>query len=100
MRYGERWKCERCGRRWNTEQIPVEEYQGLMRDLRRYKLQMVGLAVLIAAVLLPLAFLVNEGLIFVVPVLIGAIAIFYGPVWKRRVRRRIADAPRWNLQPE
>lgn len=98
--YGERWECEECGRRWNTEQIPADEYRGLMRDLRRYKLQMVGIAVVIAGVLIPLAFLVDQGLIFAVPVLIGAMAIFYGPFWKRRVRRRIAEAPRWNLQPE
>src|SRR5437870_2590340 len=23
--YGELWRCERCGRSWNTQQIPAEE---------------------------------------------------------------------------
>ena len=33
--YGERWVCPRCGRAWNTAQIPAEEYWGVMRDQRR-----------------------------------------------------------------
>jgi hypothetical protein len=98
--YGERWTCERCGRRWNTEQIPAEDYQGLVRDLRRYRLQIVGVAAVAAVVMLALVFFVNEALVFVVPVFLGAAAIFYGPVWKRKVRRRIAERPRWELHPE
>jgi hypothetical protein len=100
LRYGERWTCESCGRRWNTEQIPAAEYGGLVRDLRRYRLQMVGAAVLAAAVLVALVLFVDEALVLVVPVFFGLAAILYGPVWKRKVRRRIAERPRWQLHPE
>ena len=31
--YGERWECERCGRRWNTQQMPAEEYERLLRRI-------------------------------------------------------------------
>src|SRR6266516_3795025 len=48
--YGERWTCEQCGRRWNTSQIPAEAYWGIMREMRRYRLTVVGVAVAIAAV--------------------------------------------------
>jgi hypothetical protein len=100
LRYGERWTCERCGRRWNTDRIPVDEYRGLVRDLRRYRLEAVGAAVAIVAVLIPLALLVNAALVFAVPLVLAFAAIFYGPRWKRKVRRRIASRPRWELHPE
>jgi hypothetical protein len=100
LAYGERWRCERCGRTWNTEQIPAEEYRGLTRDLRRYRLEMIVVALLAAATLVALVLFVDEALVFVVPVLFGLGAILYGPVWKRKVRRRIADRPRWQLDPE
>ena len=100
VRHGERWTCEACGRTWNTEKIPAEEYRGLMRDLRRYRLIAAAVAVVIAGTLIPIAFLVNPGLVFVVPILLGAIAIFAGPFWKRKIRERVADRPRWELDPE
>jgi hypothetical protein len=100
LAYGERWRCERCEREYDTARIPEAEYRGLMRDLRRYRLEMVGAALAIAAVFLPLAFFVNMGLLFVLPFLLAFGAIFYGPVWKKRVRRRIAERPRWELEPE
>jgi hypothetical protein len=98
--YGERWTCESCGRRWNTGQIPAAEYQGLVRDLRRYRLQMILAGVAAAVVLVVLVLFVDEGLVLVVPVIFGLAAILYGPVWKRKVRRRIAERPRWQLRPE
>lgn len=100
LRYGERWQCPRCGRRWSTEQIPAAEYEGLVRDLRRFKLQMVVAVLVVLAVFVPLIVFVNQGFVFVVPLLLGGAAIFYGPIWKRRVRRRVADAPRWELHPD
>ena len=42
--YGQRWVCPDCGRRWNTEQIPAEEYWGIMREMRNYRLQVVGVS--------------------------------------------------------
>ena len=46
--YGQTWTCPDCGRRWNTEQIPAEEYWGIMREMRRYRLQVVGVALVLA----------------------------------------------------
>jgi hypothetical protein len=98
--YGERWECEKCGRRWNTGQIPADEYTGLMRDLRRLRLEMVAAAVVVVAVFLPLIIWVSQGFIFFLPILLGMAAILYGPTWKKRVRRRIAERPVWELHPE
>jgi hypothetical protein len=98
--YGERWKCERCGRRWNTEQIPAEDYRTFVRAIRRDRLVPIAIAAVIAAALLTVALVVNQGLVFTIPILLAFLAIFSGPFWKRRQRERIADRPRWELHPE
>lgn len=100
LRYGDVWTCETCGRRWNTSQIPSDEYTGLMRALRRDRLEMVAAALLVVALFVPLIVFVSESFIFLLPILLAGAAIAYGPVWKKRVRRRIAERPRWELHPE
>ena len=100
LRYGEQWTCPACGRRWNTAQIPPEEYGGLVRELRRYKLLAVAGALVVLAAYVPLVVLVDQGIILTAPLLLAALAIFAGPFWKRRVRRTIAERPRWRLHPE
>ena len=98
--YGERWKCERCGRRWNTQQIPVEEYEGLLRRMRRFRLEVLGFAVLVAAVVIPLIVFVSASLIFAVPLIAAAWLFLYLPMWRRKTRRAARNAPRWELDPE
>ena len=51
LRYGERWQCEGCGRGYDTNKIPLEEYAAMHRNrvrdrilpvnrvLRRWRLQ-------------------------------------------------------------
>ena len=52
LRYGEQWRCERCGRRWDTTQIPAEQYEAIRRTQLRFRVLPVtyGLAVLALAV--------------------------------------------------
>ena len=47
--YGDGWQCESCGRSWNTRQIPPEEYEALVRRVRRHQLEAVGTAAVAAA---------------------------------------------------
>jgi Flp pilus assembly protein TadB len=98
--YGERWRCEACGRSWNTLQIPAEEYEGLLRSVRRHKLEAVGFAALAAAVLVPLIAVVSARLIFVVPFVMAAWLFGFLPFWRKRYRRTARGAPRWELHPE
>jgi hypothetical protein len=100
LRYGERWTCERCGRTWNTEQIPADEYRGFVRTMRRPKLVAIGVALGLAAVVAVVAAFTSLGLLFTLPVLLGGVAILAGPLWKRSVRQRFASRPRWELHPE
>jgi hypothetical protein len=90
LRYGDQWTCEKCGRRWNTTQIPEQEYGRLMHDLRRLRLEMIVAAIVVVAVFIPLIVFVSKGFIFFLPILLGMSAILYGPTWKKRVRKLIA----------
>jgi hypothetical protein len=98
--YGERWECERCGRRWNTQQIPAEEYEGLLRRMRRFRLEVLAFALIAAAVLVPLIVFVNASFIFLTPIAAAFWLFLYLPAWRRRARRAARDAPRWELHPE
>jgi hypothetical protein len=98
--YGERWQCERCGRRWNTQQIPAAEYEGLLRRMRRFRLEVLAFAAAAAAVLVPLIVFVDAAFIFLAPLAAAAWLFLYLPFWRRRARRAARDAPRWELHPE
>jgi hypothetical protein len=98
--YGERWRCERCGRSWNTQQIPAEEYEGLLRRIRRHRLEVLAVAAIAAAVLIPLIVVVSSGFIYLVPMVMAAWLFLILPFWRRRYHRTARDAPRWELHPD
>ncbi len=100
MPYGETWQCESCGRRWNTAQIPAEEYWGIMREMRAYRLAVIGIALGFGVTFALLAFLVAERLILLLPVVLAFWFIWFMPWWRRRLRRRARDLPTWKLSPE
>lgn len=98
--YGERWRCARCQRSWNTGQIPAEEYAGLLRRVRRYRLEALGLAAVIAAILVPLIVVVNPTFIYMTPMVAAVWLFLYLPRWRRKLHRAARSAPRWELHPE
>src|SRR2546427_9898517 len=93
--YGERWQCGRCGRSWNTAQIPAEEYEGLLRRVRRHKLEVLAMAGVAAAVLVPLIVVVNFRFIMLTPMAMAVWLFVVLPIWRRRYRNTATDAPRW-----
>ena len=100
VEYGETWECEKCGRRWNTNQIPSEEYWGLLKDMRRLRLSVIGVALGLTLVFGLLALFVSQSLLLLLPVVLAGWFIWYMPFWRRKVRRRARSAPKWNLRPE
>jgi len=98
--YGERWRCEKCGRSWNTQQIPVEEYDGLLRRMRRHKLEALGATAVAAAVMIPLIVFISSRFILFVPLLMCVWLVVLLPFWRRRYRRSAHGAPRWELHPD
>ena len=98
--YGERWQCEACGRSWNTAQIPAEEYEGLLRQVRRHKVEALAATAIAAAVLVPLIVVVSSRFLLLVPVVMAAWLFVVLPFWRRRYRHTARNAPRWELHPE
>jgi hypothetical protein len=98
--YGERWQCETCGRAWNTQQIPADEYDDLLRRVRRHKLEALGAAGVSAAVLIPLIVFVNAAFMAIVPLAMALWLFVFLPFWRRRYTETARDAPRWELHPE
>jgi hypothetical protein len=98
--YGARWECGRCGRRWNTAQIPEEEYWGLMREMRRLRVSVIVIAIGIAAVFALLALLVSQAIFLLLPIVLSAWFIWYMPLWRRKLRNRVRNLPSWQLTPE
>jgi hypothetical protein len=98
--YGDVWECSTCGRRWNTEQIPAEEYWGVMREAKRQRLLMMGVAVAIAVGFALLALTMGPAAWGLAPIVIGAWFLFLMPRWRRKLRVQARSLPRWQLHPE
>ena len=98
--YPERWRCERCGRSWNTAQIPAEEYWGIMGEMRRFRLVVIAVALGLALVFGLLAAFVAQSIFLLFPVILAAWFLLFMPWWRRRIRRRARSLPKWQLRPE
>jgi hypothetical protein len=99
VRYGEPWTCSRCGRSYDTRDIPQREYQELVAVSRRYR--MVGW-VLMGAIAALTLFLALFGVPFQVFILLPAILLvwftYVRPLLRRRYRRRIGElTSSWKL---
>ena len=101
LRYGEAWQCERCGKRWNTRQIPAEDYEAIRRTQLRFRVVPVVFGLVVAAAA---AFFTLTGNVFSVFILLPLAMLtwftFVRPAHRRRYRRAIAELPRWTMRPE
>jgi hypothetical protein len=98
--YGEQWKCETCGRRWNTEQIPAEEYRALSDAIKRYQRQSILFAAVMLAIFIPLVVIVDVRLGVTGLILFFAWALLVRPRQRRRLLDKVRSGPRWQLSPE
>jgi hypothetical protein len=98
--YGERWECRTCRRRWNTNQIPAEEYWGIMRDMRRLRFTVIGTAAILMLPILAVAAVAGIRVLLLLPVVMGFWFMFYMPRWRRQVRERARSLRGWKLHPE
>ena len=101
LSYGEVWNCESCGRRWDTAQIPAEQYEAIRRTQLRFRVLPVVYGLLVAGAALFFLLTGNTFSLFVLlPIGTMIWFIFLQPVHRRRYRRAIADLPRWKLRPD
>jgi hypothetical protein len=98
--YGERWVCGRCRRAWNTAQIPAEEYWGIMRDMRRLRINVIFVALAVVVPFVALIPLLGARIMILLPVVMGCWFILYMPRWRRRVRQQARSLQKWKLRPE
>lgn len=102
LRYGERWNCNGCGRRYDTGKIPVEEYGAIRRTQLRYRMipLIAGLLLLIGDV----AFFLSGrtyGALIAVPFLVASWVMFGRPFFRSRYRRKLSqNLPTWDLKAE
>jgi hypothetical protein len=102
LRYGERWRCEGCGRTWDTNKIPLEEYAAIRRRQVRHRLvPLIGGLILLAAVVLFIVKGRAYGALIVIPFLLTSWNIFVRPFFRRRYRSELIDKlPTWKIEPE
>jgi len=98
--YPETWTCEGCGRRWNTAQIPAEEYLGILREMRRFRFTAIGAALVLGGAFSVLALVVSQSFFLLLPPVLAGWYIIYMPLWRKKVRRRARSLPTWQLRPE
>ncbi len=102
LRYGERWRCEGCGRTWDTNKIPMEEYAAIRRAQVRHRLvPLLGGLVLLAAIIFFIANGRVYGAVVAIPFLLASWNMFGRPIFRRRYRRELIDKlPSWNIKSE
>jgi hypothetical protein len=101
LRYGETWDCEGCGKRWNTRQIPAEQYDAIRRLQWRFRVVPIVLGVVVAALAIFFTLTGNIFNVFVLmPLALMIWFVFLRPTHQRRYRQAISDLPRWELRPQ
>jgi hypothetical protein len=101
LRYGQRWQCEGCGRTYDTNRIPAEEYASFRRNRVHDRLLpsvvVLGLVAAIVAVVL-------AGRPFTALLIFSVVGFGWGtfvrPARRRRQYKAIADRPKWNIKAE
>src|SRR5947209_20470092 len=93
LRYGERWRCEKCGRTWDTRRIPPEEYAAVRRVRRRFvEIPAVILVAVVATVIL-LAVFGRVYAFILLPLTLMVWSMYGRPVHRRRLRRALDRLP-------
>jgi hypothetical protein len=101
LRYGDQWRCDGCGRGYDTNRIPIDEYAAFRRDRVHDRivpsLVFAGLAAAVVAFVLigrPIA------AIMVFAVVGFGWGTFVRPARRRRQYKAIADRPRWKISAD
>ena len=101
LAYGERWECEVCGRVYDTNRIPREQYEEVRRLSLRYRMLPIAFGALIAVTAIVFTLTGNiPGVFFLLPVALITWFIFIRPIHRKRYREAIKGLPVWQLRAE
>ena len=101
LRYGQRWKCESCGRSYDTNKIPPDEYAWFRRQ--RVHDRILPGVVVAAVVVISLGFIIAGralALVLIVPMIGFIWSTFVRPKRRRRQYQAIADRPSWRIKAD
>lgn len=102
LHYGEQWKCENCGRRYDTRKIPVEEYAAIRRTQLRYRLvPLISGLILLAAMIV--FFIEGRAFAAVIalPFLVASFVVFGRPFYRSRYRKALSkNLPEWQIRAD
>jgi hypothetical protein len=102
LRYGERWQCDGCGRRFDTSNIPLEEYAAIRRRQLRHRIVPLSSGLLLLAAVI-VSFIAGRawGALVAVPFLFASWNLFVRPYFRSRYRRSLAnDTPTWTIDAD
>jgi hypothetical protein len=101
LHYGESWRCEKCGRNWNTNRIPVEQYAAIRATQLRYRRVPVAIA-MFALVTVVLSIILGRavGGLLLAGVLATTWNIFFRPIHRKKYREALAELPTWQIKPD
>jgi uncharacterized protein (DUF983 family) len=100
--YGERWTCDACGRTYDTNGIPAEDFAAIQAMRRRYRIIGYAGAILVAAFMLLLALTAQPFQLFIgLPFVLLLWFTYVRPVMRSRYMRRVGELQRtWTLKAE
>lgn len=101
LRYGDRWRCDGCGRNYDTNRIPLEEYASLRRNRVRERVLPSIVFAVVATIALIFVLIGRPLALIVVFPLAGFVwSSFVRPARRRRQYNAIADRPRWQIRAD
>ncbi|MBA3764253.1 MAG: hypothetical protein H0X05_01940 [Actinobacteria bacterium] len=98
--YGDTWQCPECSRRWDTNQIPADQYWSIMKEMRDERVKVIVGALVVAGGFAAIAVTQGPAAWALAPVVVGAWLLVFMPRWRRRLREKARSIPTWQLRPD
>jgi Flp pilus assembly protein TadB len=102
LHYGETWRCEACGRRFDTNKIPLEEYAAIRRTQIRYRLFPLAAGLILLAAMI-VFFIVGRTFSAIVmgAFLLASWVMLGRPFFRSRYRKSLRkNLPTWNIKAD
>ena len=99
--YGERWRCDKCGRTYDTGRIPREQYEEIRRLSMRFRVLPIGFGLFVAAIAIFFTLTGNVfSVFFLLPIALTTWFVFLRPLHRKRYRQAVRTLPRWELRAD
>lgn len=101
LAHGERWRCESCGRSYDTSRIPREQYEDIRQISLRFRVLPIAFGSMVAVLAILFTLTGNiPGVFFLLPVALVTWFVFLRPFHRKRYREAIKGLPVWQLRAD